>query len=184
MPKFDKLLVLDIDETLVYATKEKLERDEDFTVGPYAVYKRPGVDEFLTKCLDLFEVGVWTSASEDYATEVIDHLFDGKREPSFLWTSDRCTKSYDYELQHLQYIKDIKKLKRKGYRKESIIIVEDSKEKMQRNYGNAILVGEYLGDRNDSELSELLKYLEELGSVEDVRAVDKLRWRKRTESKL
>lgn len=178
MPKFDKLLVLDIDETLIYATEKKLDREEDFTVGPYSVYKRPGVDEFLSKCLDLFEVAVWTSASEDYANAVVDRLFDGKQDPSFLWTSDRCTKSYDSDMHQIQYFKDIKKLKRKGYRKEDIIIVEDSKAKVHRNYGNAIIVREYLGERNDMELSGLLKYLEELGKVEDVRSVDKLQWKK------
>jgi TFIIF-interacting CTD phosphatase-like protein len=179
MPRFDKLLVLDIDETLIYATEEKLDRDEDFTVGPYSIYKRPGVDEFLSKCLDLFEVAVWTSSSEEYASGVIDHLFDGKGKPSFLWTSERCTKSYDYEMHQIQYIEDIKNLKRKGYRKEDIIIVEDSRVKMKRNYGNAIIVREYLGERNDRELSELLKYLEQLGNVDDVRSVDKMRWKKK-----
>ncbi|WP_293901724.1 hypothetical protein [Sphingobacterium sp. UBA5670] len=33
----ETLLVLDLDETLLYATKDKLEQREDFVVGPYYV---------------------------------------------------------------------------------------------------------------------------------------------------
>ncbi|MDQ4120460.1 MAG: hypothetical protein M3209_03335 [Acidobacteriota bacterium] len=36
-----KLLVLDLDETLIYATEEELERKADFRAGQYLVYKRP-----------------------------------------------------------------------------------------------------------------------------------------------
>ena len=40
------LLILDLDETLVYSIEEPLGRDHDFTVGPYAVYRRPHLAEF------------------------------------------------------------------------------------------------------------------------------------------
>jgi hypothetical protein len=43
-----KLLILDLDETLVYATEEKLERQEDFIVGQYYVYKRPFYTSLLS----------------------------------------------------------------------------------------------------------------------------------------
>ena len=43
----DKLLILDIDETLVHATEEDLGRACDFETDWYVVYKRPHVDEFL-----------------------------------------------------------------------------------------------------------------------------------------
>lgn len=43
-----KLLILDLDETLFYATEEKLDREPDFVVGQYFVYKRPFVGLFLT----------------------------------------------------------------------------------------------------------------------------------------
>ena len=56
-------------------------------------------------------------------------------------------------------------------------MVDDSKEKVERNYGNAIIVSEFNGDPNDGELAKLIKYLETIGPVENVRAVDKIGWR-------
>jgi NLI interacting factor-like phosphatase len=44
------LLILDLDETLIYATEEPLQRVPDFIIGPYAVYRRPYLTEFLTSC--------------------------------------------------------------------------------------------------------------------------------------
>jgi carboxy-terminal domain RNA polymerase II polypeptide A small phosphatase len=36
-----KLLILDLDETLIHATSKKLSREPDFIVFDYFVYKRP-----------------------------------------------------------------------------------------------------------------------------------------------
>ena len=60
--RFDKLLVLDIDETLIFASDRSLSRPADF-VGPYHVYKRPHLDTFLKSCLAWFDVGIWTASS-------------------------------------------------------------------------------------------------------------------------
>lgn len=86
-----KLLILDIDETLIYATEKTLERKADFRVGHYFVYKRPHLKEFLSQCLDWFEVAVWTSSSPDYAKEILANIFDDVSVLSFVWASDRCT---------------------------------------------------------------------------------------------
>lgn len=43
------LAILDVDETLIYATKEKLIREPDFEVFDYRVYKRPNLNEFINK---------------------------------------------------------------------------------------------------------------------------------------
>lgn len=73
--RFDKLLVLDLDETLIYATMFALDRDFEFQVGLACAYKRPGVDRFLATCLEWFRVGIWTSATQPYADDVVSHLF-------------------------------------------------------------------------------------------------------------
>ena len=71
-----KLLILDLDETLIYATEEKLEREPDFIVGQYFIYKRPFVSEFLEFCFENFEVAAWTSSTRNYAVEIIEKAFD------------------------------------------------------------------------------------------------------------
>ncbi len=177
MPRFDKLLVLDIDETLIHSTLERLDREPDFIVDPYFVYKRPGVDHFLESCLDWFEVGIWTSATRYYAEEIIKNLIGDISRISFLWCRERCTRRFDYSTREEYYLKDIKKLKRRGYNIEKIIIIEDSRQAVQRNYGNAIIVQEYRGEANDDELVKLLLYLEKLGTAENVRTIEKRYWR-------
>jgi TFIIF-interacting CTD phosphatase-like protein len=57
----DKLLILDLDETLIHAAEKPLLQQANFSVYDYHVYKRPYLDTFLTTCLDCFDVAVWTS---------------------------------------------------------------------------------------------------------------------------
>jgi len=45
-----KLLLLDLDETLIHARETPLGRNEDFCVGEYFVYRRPPVDKFIDGC--------------------------------------------------------------------------------------------------------------------------------------
>lgn len=42
-----KLLVLDLDETLIFGTERELERPCDFIVGSYFVYLRPGLESLV-----------------------------------------------------------------------------------------------------------------------------------------
>ena len=81
-PQFDKMLVLDLDETLIHSVcfgfeKEYPHRGADFHVdgGDIGVYRRPGVGPFLAWALEHFKaVGIWTAGTLDYAQEIIPHL--------------------------------------------------------------------------------------------------------------
>jgi RNA polymerase II subunit A small phosphatase-like protein len=152
------------------------------------VYKRPGVDRFLENCLKRFEVGVWTSATRDYAQEIIRNLFGDIRKLSFLWCREKCTPRINNDENSLTfrsryYVKDLKKFKKKGYPLEKIIVVEDSYKAVSRNYGNAVIVREYRGMADDDELFRLSDYLKILGSVENVREIEKRNWRSVFEEK-
>jgi RNA polymerase II subunit A small phosphatase-like protein len=171
-----KLLILDLDETLIHATKTPLDRAVDFQVGRYSVYKRPHVDHFLRGCHQWFEVAVWTSASPDYAAEVVAHLF--REPPVFLWAGDRCSPVFDYYRGERVMVKTLAKLRRRGYRLEQVLVVDDSPEKHVRNYGNLIAVHPFTGDPEDRELLLLLTYLETLRDVDNVRRIEKRHWRK------
>ena len=95
----------------------------------------------------------------------------------FIWSRSRCTRVRNLENGKEYFIKDLKKLKRKGYDLAKIIIIEDSLEAVQRNYGNSILVSSYHGEEDDNELMQLLRYLEILGPAENVRRIDKRNWK-------
>lgn len=70
----ETLLVLDLDETLLYATKDKLEQREDFVVGPYYVYVRPNLAYFLSELAGDFKLAIWSSADDTYVYELVDKI--------------------------------------------------------------------------------------------------------------
>lgn len=123
----DKLLILDLDETLVCAIASPLpEKSADFRAGFYHVYKRPGVDKFLAACFADFAVAVWTSTTPLYAGDIVAHLFGQSAEKLlFVWASDKCSRGYDAETQENYPRKNIKKVCRRfGFPLASIIAAE------------------------------------------------------------
>ena len=152
------LLILDIDETLLYATKKKLPRDCDLVIGPYNIYFRPHLSRFLREIASFYKLAIWTSSGSRFAEAVIDHL-PFHIQTSFIWSRNRCTQKTDWETRESIFVKDLKKVKRLGYDLGRILIVDDSPEKIYRNYGNHIHVEPFIGDPNDNELYFLQKYL-------------------------
>ena len=178
VPRYDKLLVLDLDETLVHACEEPLDRPAEHRILDLHVYRRPHVDAFLRAVLERFEVGVWTAARPDYAMAVVSALMDPSR-LRFVYARDRCTHHTDLETWEPTWLKDIRKLRRFGFPQAKILVVDDSPEKLRRSYGNLVRVAPYEGRADDDELPMLLRYLDELGPIEDVRRIEKRGWRAR-----
>ncbi|HJL00938.1 MAG TPA: HAD family hydrolase [Polyangiaceae bacterium LLY-WYZ-15_(1-7)] len=178
MPRFDKLLVLDLDETLLHTRAAPLDgREPHGVIGPWVAYRRPHVAAFLDAALDLFEVGVWTSAGAGYAAQAVRWL---EGELAFVWSRSRCTRDFDPEQMEVVHAKPLRKLLRKGWRKEAILAVDDTPAKWRRSYGNLVRVAPFEGDPADDELPALLRYLEELGPAPNVRTIEKRGWRQRT----
>jgi carboxy-terminal domain RNA polymerase II polypeptide A small phosphatase len=170
------LLILDLDETLIYATEEPLRRGQDFTVGPYAVYRRPHLTEFLASCSACFSLAVWSTASDDYVRAVVGRIMPPGVEPVFAWGRSRCVRCYDHEAFEEEFLKDLKKVKRAGYRLERVLIADDTPRKVRRHYGNAVYVPPFLGDPRDDTLPRLARYLMSLRDVADVRTLEKRGW--------
>ena len=179
----DKLLILDLDETLIYAVKEPLpEREADFRAGSYHVYRRPGLSAFLETCFVTFpRVAVWTPASSSYAVQIIRQTFpDEGKGLLFLWSGARCTQYFDAESYTYAEGKNLRKVYRKfKFPLSAIVMVDDSPEKLTRHYGNLIRVTPFLGDPEDDELPALTRYLTYLSDVESIRTLEKRRWRER-----
>ena len=171
-----KLLVLDLDETLVHARESVLEHEPDFYVGPYAVYRRPYLDKFIASVAEKFDVCVWTSAGEEYAQQIAEEIFP-VGVLKFLLSGQHCVIARDFETNEYSPIKDLKKLKPKGFDLGSIVAVDDTPSKYRRNFGNLVTVREFVGDISDSELPLLLRYLNILAEVENIRTIEKRNWR-------
>ncbi len=173
-----KLLVLDLDETLIHARQVALDRAEDFRVGPYFIYRRPHLDRFIERVRAHFDLGVWTASGSAYAEPIVDRIFPaGSLE--FVWSHRRCTLVNDWTTGGYETVKNLAKLKRRGYRLESVIAVDDTPSKYARHYGNLVTVREFLGDAADAELPLLADYLIELAEVANVRTIEKRGWRLR-----
>ena len=171
------LLILDIDETLIYAVDAALDHKHSFKAGPYFVYERPHLDQFIDTVASAFRLAVWSSSTSDYVATVVDHIFPRHVDLQFQWGRDRCVQRYHPEWQTSYWVKDLKKVKRRGFSLDRVLMVDDTPQKLERNYGNAIYIRSFEGDRTDNELQRLAPYLLSLADCPDVRAVEKRGWR-------
>lgn len=174
-----KLIVLDIDECLVHASDVKLDIPHDFEAEWCYVYKRPHVDRFLAFCKEHFDVALWTTAGWMHADLIVAELFPDDYKLEFVYSSRNCTRRYDCEEFREHYIKNFRKLKRKGFDLSKVIMVDDTPQKHVRNYGNLVQVSEFVGDQDDDELHHLMEYLLILKDCENIRAIEKRNWRTR-----
>lgn len=169
-------MILDIDETLIHSTKHSLGIDYNFRISRFYVYCRPGLKEFISFALNNFQVAIWSSASPNYVEVVVNNIFPDPSKLKFYWASNRCTIRRDWEYQEYYDIKDLKKVRRIGYNKERILIVDDTPSKSERNYGNAIYIQPFCGNPNDQYLYMLIEYLKTIKDIENVREIDKRVW--------
>ena len=189
-----QLLVLDLDETLIHASENELNRKADFKFFGYHVYKRPYLNEFLTQVNEHFLLAVWSSASDDYVERIVNQVFPKEINLEFVWGRSRCTYRRnlriddfgyydDNYLNHYHYIKPLKKVKKYGYDLGKILIVDDSPHKCRDNFGNAIYPKAYKGNTNDDELIWLAKYLQTFIGKKTVRKIEKRNWRNKFDKK-
>ncbi|TPG72091.1 HAD family hydrolase [Hymenobacter nivis] len=182
------LLILDLDETLIHATVNKLGDDFAFELYQHYVYKRPGLDAFIAACAEKFDLAVWSSASDGYVKQVVAQIFPTAVKPVFVWGRSRCTPlvlprldEYGYYnldgASHYEYAKILKKVKRLGFDLERVLIVDDTPEKVRNCYGNAIYPTPFLGDPDDNELAVLAQFLHSLHDVQNVRSIEKRHWK-------
>jgi len=170
------LLILDLDETLVYSTTKALGHPCDFQVVPFFVYRRPFLSEFLEIVSAAFILAVWTSSTLEYAESVVSEVFS-ESQLEFLWARERCTRRYDLEFREHYWIKDLKKVRRAGYNLNRVLFVDNTSRKLERNYGNRVVVHDFEGDLEDMELPALAKYLISIVPEPDFRAIEKRGWR-------
>lgn len=113
------LVILDVDQTLIYASKESLNKKPDFEVFNYGVYKRPNLDEFINRLNKSYDIAIWSSAGNEYVNSIIKHL-DLNIKIQFIWGRNESTQQRQlndyYETGNdteYYYVKPLKKVKRK-----------------------------------------------------------------------
>ncbi|KAG9094159.1 hypothetical protein FRC06_011101 [Ceratobasidium sp. 370] len=163
-----KCLVLDLDETLVHSSF-KLIPQADYVVPVeiewqwHNVYviKRPGVDNFLKKMGELYEIVVFTASLSKYADPVLDKL-DVHKVVSHRLFRESC---YNHKG---NYVKDLSQL---GRPLTDTIILDNSPASYIFHPNNAVPVSSWFNDPHDTELTDLCPFLSDLRVVDDVRGV-------------
>eukprot|EP00696_Hemimastix_kukwesjijk_P014276 gnl/Hemi2/28244_TR9327_c0_g1_i1.p1 gnl/Hemi2/28244_TR9327_c0_g1~~gnl/Hemi2/28244_TR9327_c0_g1_i1.p1 ORF type:complete len:422 (+),score=79.28 gnl/Hemi2/28244_TR9327_c0_g1_i1:111-1376(+) len=170
-PMDKKLLILDLDETLVHSTyKTVLKYDlriEVYVDGMsfvFYVLKRPHVDFFLRTVSGWYDVCVFTASLQKYADPVIDQL--DRPTPSSLVKKrlfrESCVK------QNGNFVKDLTIF---GRDLSQVIIVDNSPVAYSMQPDNAIPIEGWIDSASDTGLLALLPLLHGLRAVADVRSI-------------
>jgi len=161
-----KSLVLDLDETLVHSSFKPIS-NADFTIPVeideqvYQVYvlKRPGVDQFMKRMGELYEIIVFTASLAQYADPVLD-LLDKHKVVAVRLFREACVNHKG------NYVKDLGRL---GRELTKTIIIDNSPASYMFNPENAVPVESWFDDENDTELLDLIPILEQMSKSSDVR---------------
>jgi RNA polymerase II subunit A small phosphatase-like protein len=165
-----KCLVLDLDETLVHSSF-KILNQADFTIpveieGSYHnvyVIKRPGVDEFMKRVGELYEVVVFTASVSKYGDPLLDQLDIHKV------VHHRLFRESCYNHQG-NYVKDLSQI---GRDLKDTIIIDNSPTSYIFHPQHAVPISSWFSDAHDNELLDLIPVLEDLAgpNVADVSLV-------------
>ncbi|KAH8994703.1 NIF-domain-containing protein [Lactarius hatsudake] len=163
-----KCLVLDLDETLVHSSFKSIQQ-ADYVVPVEIEYhwhnvyviKRPGVDNFLKKMGEIYEIVVFTASLSKYADPVLDKL-DIHHVVAHRLFRESC---YNHKG---NYVKDLSQL---GRPIADTIILDNSPASYIFHPNNAVPVSSWFNDPHDTELTDLCPFLADLSTTEDVRGV-------------
>eukprot|EP00005_Dracoamoeba_jomungandri_P001483 CAMPEP_0174257522 /NCGR_PEP_ID=MMETSP0439-20130205/6640_1 /TAXON_ID=0 /ORGANISM="Stereomyxa ramosa, Strain Chinc5" /LENGTH=225 /DNA_ID=CAMNT_0015340627 /DNA_START=45 /DNA_END=719 /DNA_ORIENTATION=- len=160
--KGKKTLVLDLDETLVHSSFKPV-NNADFIIPieiddqTHQVYvlKRPGVDKFMRRMGELYEVVIFTASLAKYADPVLD-LLDKDRISSARLFREACVNHKG------NFVKDLSRL---GRDLKSTIIIDNAPASYLFHPNHAIPVESWFDDMLDTELYDLISFLEDLSKV-------------------
>jgi TFIIF-interacting CTD phosphatase-like protein len=166
--KTRKLLVLDLDETLMFASVFRLPTVADFRLGLAQAVRRPGLDAFLDRCFSLFQVAIWTSATAEYAADALSQLLPANADLAFVWSREKCYRETDHVLGDQYWVKDASLLTETGFALESLLVLDDEPRSWVSHLHRVLPVPKFRGDPEDKVLICLLPKLSEAAAAPDI----------------
>ncbi|XP_058561667.1 CTD nuclear envelope phosphatase 1 isoform X1 [Neofelis nebulosa] len=178
-----KILVLDLDETLIHSHHDGVLRP---TVRPgtppdfilkvvidkhpvrFFVHKRPHVDFFLEVVSQWYELVVFTASMEIYGSAVADKLDNSRSILKRRYYRQRGPALQHCTLELGSYIKDLSVVHSDL---SSIVILDNSPGAYRSHPDNAIPIKSWFSDPSDTALLNLLPMLDALRFTADVRSV-------------
>lgn len=158
-----KLLVLDIDGTLIYGSADPPTDDSDYFMviaqkQAICVQKRPGLDLFLKFCKENYDLAVWSSGTKEYVEKILAVIGLDVDSLKYFFTRNDCelrmikSKSSDGEDRAI-ILKPLERIWRQGtYAASDVWILDDTPETYQDNMQNAIPIYSYRGEDEDHGL--------------------------------
>ena len=168
-----KILILDLDETLVHSSfhplffnNEVIQPDIFFKIlfenKSHDVYvlKRPYIKEFLNKMNKIFTLYIFTASIKEYANPLLQKLDKHKLISKKLFR-ENCTLSQDNK-----YIKDLSIL---NENLKNVILLDNNPNSYRFNKCNGLPIKTWHFDKTDKELIKIIPFLTFLSMVDDVR---------------
>lgn len=160
-------LILDLDETLVHSSFKPVPGADwvvpvevDGTVHRVFVCKRPGLDVFMKRVAEQFEVVVFTASLDKYANPVLDLMErNAPRSVHFRLFREHCV------LTNGALVKDITRM---GREPRKCIIVDNSPASYLLQPENAIPISSWFDAPNDQQLLLMLPWLQRMAQEDDV----------------
>lgn len=149
-------LVLDLDETLVHC-------DKGFAKFRRHVRVRPHARAFLEAVAGRYEVVVFTASTQGYADSVLDQLDPERTLVHFRLYRESCSVNV-----HGGYFKDLKAL---GRPMDKVLLVDNSLTSLALQPDHGVPIRTWTEDPEDTELIELLPFLDELSRAQSVQPI-------------
>ena len=178
-----KLLVLDLDETLIhadldYSYKDKIKYDtvlyfdsEDEKNIPIPLIIRPEMYQFLNYASKEFDLVIFTASEQQYADTIINYIEKDKKYFKMRLYRNNCI-----FIEPGLYIKDLRIFS--DYKKmEDIIILDNSLFSFANQLNNGILITSFFEDKTDTFLSNVKEYLDYIKNEKDIRELNKQSFR-------
>lgn len=123
------------------------------------VARRPGVEDFLRRASELYEVVLFTASTSRYADAIVDRI-DPERLIAHRLYREQCT------LVGKGFVKDLALL---GRELKDVVIVDNTPLSYALQPSNALPIDTWIDDKKDKQLYNLLEILKYLANVKDVR---------------
>ena len=169
-----KILILDLDETLVHSSFYPFNCEDENNIKPdifftiffnnkyYDVYVllRPYFHEFLNKMSKIYDIYIFTASIKEYAEPLLIKLDKNNLIKKKLFR-DNCTLSEDNK-----FIKDLNNL---NENLKNVILIDNNPNSFRYNKCNGIPIKTWHYEQNDRELIKIIPFLTFLSTVDDVR---------------
>ncbi len=176
-----KVVLLDLDETLIHGDFQEeylndidhpydkiikftsLDEQEEVSVG---IFVRNGVQKFLEEISKIFDIGIFTASSKDYADAVINYLDPNNEFIKFRLYRNSCIKVNNISIKDLRII---------GVDLKNIVLIDNNMYSFANQLGNGILINSFYYDKNDYDLFSVMSYLlTYIAPTDDVRKINEM----------